>query len=134
MSNKEKNMLIVLLTTVIIILGIPSIKILSKNNEPIGDNPRIHIQMFNAEFGKYEGRRVPGKNVKLLINEIISNNYPENYNAKRIVTCSFNGEEGSSSKFLYSLRDRISATKCYSVNCLYDDEGYINQVSITEIK
>ncbi len=81
----------------------------------------IVIRTFNAQFTAYEGEKVSSRQIKALISIIETNNSTRT--DEHTVNISSNG---------ITKADDVLSTKVYKVEVLFDVEGYINEVEITE--
>lgn len=81
----------------------------------------LAIKTFNGQFTPFEGENVPSSQVKALISLIETNNSTRTDG--HTVNISSNG---------ITKADDVLSTKVYKVEVLFDVEGYINEVEITE--
>lgn len=81
----------------------------------------LAIRTFNSQFTPYEGEKVSSSQVKALISLIGTNNSTRTDG--HTVNISSNG---------ITKVDDVLSTKVYKVEVLFDVEGYINEVEITE--
>lgn len=77
------------------------------------------IETFNSMFTMYEGLDLTGAQIKSLISKVESSNET---NTEHIVTLS---DEGITDI------EQVESDKQYNIELFYDDEGYVNEISIT---
>ena len=127
---------------IVIALSISSVMSFNKTSRRINSNESstneayskqaklIEIQSFNGPI-----ELVNGKNVELLISKtlddiITSNKKNKNHQIKvAYKNLSTNEEEG-----IVQIRDSLKENSYYNVSLDYDDEGYINRFTITDIE
>ena len=81
------------------------------------------VQAFNAVYESFVGANKTSTEVRTLIDSIQS----RNMQGDRQISIMFNSEQVNEPSTL-----AISATNTYDVTANYDEEGYINQISITQ--
>lgn len=99
-----------------------------KNNET-SKNEQNNLEesekeVFNETFLVYEGENIRGTDVKRLVQLVIANNMAEEEKQIEIT--------GDLKVINEELPDNIQTTQNYKVSCKYDDDGYINEIEITE--
>lgn len=90
----------------------------------IGTISETAILTFNSNFTSYESDQLKGSNVKMLIQTVIASNMA-NEDHQIDVT-------GDIEVINEQVPDNIETSKTYSVQCNYDDDGYINNIEIKE--
>lgn len=80
------------------------------------------IAAFNAKFEMYVGTSLSGSNVNALIRTIQNNNLSDE---NKIVTITLDGNQLSDT-------EKVESTDLYSIEAIYDGEGYITEMQITK--
>ena len=81
---------------------------------------------FNSDFTFYVGTKY-GSNVSDLIDEIITNNKT---NKEHLITVVYNNEDITDSTKIKNIKNELSEWNQYEVSEDYDDDGYINKITI----
>lgn len=81
---------------------------------------------FNSDFTFYVGTKY-GSNISNLIDEIITNNKT---NKEHIVTVVYNNEDITDLAKIKNIKDELSEWNEYEVSEDYDNDGYINKITI----
>ena len=140
--DRSRNLIIILIVIIVILIialvGAMVYIVMNKdnnnNNEIVVNNTgaaneiddieeqvnNMAIETFNSMFTMYEDLELTGAQVKSLISKIESSNET---NIEHIVTLS---DEGITDI------EQVDTTKKYTVELSYDDDGYVNEISITE--
>ena len=85
---------------------------------------------FNSDFTFYIGTKY-GSNVSDLIDEIITNNKT---NKEHLITVVYNNENITDSIKIKNIKNELSEWNEYEVREDYDDDGYINKITIESKK
>lgn len=85
---------------------------------------------FNSDFTFYIGTKY-GSNVSDLIDEIITNNKT---NKEHLITVVYNNENITDSIKIKNIKNELSEWNEYEVSEDYDDDGYINKITIESKK
>lgn len=85
---------------------------------------------FNSDFTFYVGTK-HGSNVSNLIDEIITNNKT---NKEHLITVIYNNENLTDSIKIKNIKNELSEWNEYEVSEDYDDDGYINKITIESKK
>lgn len=103
----------------------------------------MQIDMFNRQFEQYAGKNVSGSNVKALLRNINTNNTTNKDDASRQIVGSSTSEvktnpatatAGTASKFADTAISGIGANYRYEVSFGTDASGFINSVTIKQVK
>ncbi len=96
----------------------------------ISDKAReFEITKFNNPFSHYEGQQV-GVKVNSLLNNVVSSN---GKNSNHLITVIYDDVKSSDSASIISIESKIDNFTNYSVVFGYDSDGYINQVTISNM-
>lgn len=133
MENASKALIIagaILLSILLISLGIMVFTQAQDATKNSGMG-QAQVSTFNSKFSKYEGKKIKGSEVRGLIQEIIASNGDENnQNAKPERTISVTGAITDTNN-----TTNIKASKSYEISLTqYNTEGYVTQITITEVK
>ena len=133
MENASKALIIagaILLSILLISLGIMVFTQAQDATKNSGMG-QAQVSTFNSKFSKYEGKKIKGSEVRGLIQEIIASNGDENnQNAQPARTISVTGEITDTNN-----TTNIKASKSYEISLTqYNTEGYVTQITITEVK
>lgn len=112
----------ILYSNPITMLGIMVYKMAS---ETITNTPSLsdyEIQMFNERFTKYEGNNVSGADVNAMIASVLNSNIANQGESGKIVKVTLDGAEMS---------EKVDSAKTYTVEGVYDTEGWIVEMKIT---
>lgn len=85
---------------------------------------------FNSDFTFYVGTKY-GSNVSNLIDKIITNNKT---NKEHLITVIYNNENLTDSTKIKNIKNELSEWNQYEVSEDYDDDGYINKITIESKK
>ena len=85
---------------------------------------------FNSDFTFYVGTKY-GSNVSDLIDEIITNNKT---NKEHLITVVYNNEDITDLTKIKNIKNELSEWNQYEVSEDYDDDGYINKITIESKK
>lgn len=85
---------------------------------------------FNSDFTFYIGTKY-GSNVSNLIDKIITNNKT---NKEHLITVIYNNENLTDSTKIKNIKNELSEWNQYEVSEDYDDDGYINKITIESKK
>jgi len=146
--DRNRNLIIILIVIILIlIIALAGAMVYifmnqnnnNNNNQIVVDNPansgnpgyndilddvedatnNMAIETFNSMFTMYEGLDLTGAQIKSLISKVESSNET---NTEHIVTLS---DEGITDI------EQVESDKQYNIELFYDDDGYVNEISIT---
>lgn len=133
--GKKKKLIITLIIiisilVVAVIAGMIVYTLYKKTQEKPDDIITIN---FNQVFMKYEGNNIPLDKIKTLINDIIQSNTdnPEHQITVKIISQGVN-EETNDPATLVTVIDTLNSEYNFSVFFEYDNEGYINLITIDQ--
>lgn len=103
----------------------------------------MQIEMFNRQFQQYAGKNVSGSNVRTLLRNINTNNVTNKDDASKqiigasaseVKTTPTSATAGTASKFPDTVINGIGANYRYEVSFGTDASGFINSVTIKQVK
>lgn len=132
MENATKALLIAGSVLIAIVLIAVGIKILSSTQgvtnsvEEVSDS--MSKSVFNSQFTDYDGTQT-GAQVRALLNKIVAT-----YRNGSSHTVSVNNGSYKTADAIAELRALIEANGTYTVTVKYGENGYVNDVTITQKK
>lgn len=91
---------------------------------------QIEIQMFNSFFELYSGTKT-GFFIEGLLDNIVTNNKTE---AQHIITVMYRDINTSNSDDIVDLKHTLEDNQEYEVSLDYDNDGFVNRVTIVDLK
>ena len=90
----------------------------------------IDKEEFNGQFEMYSGTEM-GASTKKIIDNVIKNNKT---NKDRLVTFVYNDVKSTDPDEIKGVKSKINDFKDYEVSLDYDDDGYVNKVTVEDVK
>ena len=141
MENATKALMIAgAVLIAILIIGVGMMIYNSAQGSIEGATSKIsqqEIELFNSGFTQYEGN-VSGSQVKSLISSVINNNNQYGTTGdnvpEKVIQVTGGGKTGATtSADISAIRAALVAGKQYNVAVSYNDFGYVNAITITDL-
>lgn len=133
-SNNIKMKILICLTAIVLVAILALvilITIKSRENSSIEDSKQQAIEIFNSKFTSYIGENISDQQVRVLISKVIEWDSTATRNEQVIISYGnyLYGDGETTLKPSIIPSDR---THIYSVNSIYNENGYINCIIIKD--
>ena len=98
-------------------------------NQILSEANKQMIQNFNDEFERYGGTKQKAT-ISALLDKVVTNNKKEK---EHIITVKYNETVSNKTEDIVKIKHSLETGKMYEVLLDYDEDGYVNQVTISDI-